>query len=189
MALRVHIIASLSVIPFVFCCTAWAAGEEAAPGSGDAATATVVEEPAAVAEAPQTATKPVAELALPPPPPPSLQTIVDERRDALRKRREARFDRYSGRYFFMPPGMLAHEEAMERYRDAIRELYRQQRDYNRMYREARISYMSPWSKPFHDLAEDRHYAMQMEQLDWQELRDDLMLGHPFAYGGPIGFPW
>ncbi len=188
MALKTPIVTLFTLFPLVFCSAAWA-GPETSPGPEDEVEAALTEEPSGVPETPEADVTASVEFVLPAAPPPSLQTLVDERRDALRKRRKAQFDLYSGRRFYLPPGLLAHTEAMDRYRDAVRELYRQQRDYNKMYRDARMSYMNPWSKPFHDLAEERHYAMQMDQLDWQELRDELTLGPPFAYAGPLGFPW
>ena len=178
---------TLGVFVFAAGLSAWAVAEEtegletgaAADPSADVAT---VEGGEDVEEA---ATGTDLALVLPPAPPRSLQSLVDERREDLQKRRRARFDLYTRRHLFMPPWLIARDGVMDRYRDVIREVHRQQRDYAQLHRDARMAYMSPWSKPFHDWAEARHYATQMEQLDWEELRDDLMVGPPFAYSGPF----
>jgi hypothetical protein len=125
--------------------------------------------------------------AIPSAPPPSLQTLVDERRDLLRKRREAMFDAYGGRYAYMPPWMAGYDSAVEQYRDAMRRLYRQQRDYSRMRHNSWMDALCPWSKPQRDWSEQRSYVTQMDQLDRQEYWNNYLYGQPFAAGGPI--PW
>jgi len=154
----------------------WVLAEEVQAPEDEAAA------PAAVEPSEEAGTDTDLALVLPPAPPRSLQTLVDERRDELQQRRRDRFDLYSGRYLYLPPGMLAHDRVRDQYRDAIRQVYRQQRDYNRMHRDAWMNVMAPWSKPHRDWAEARSYAIQMEQLNWDELRD-VVFGPPFAYGG------
>ena len=155
----------------------WAMAEEPAVPEAEAA------EPEAVEESAEREARTDLALVLPPAPPRSLQSLVDERREELQKRRRARFDLYSGRHLYLPPGMLGHDPMMDRYREVIREAQRQQRDYARLNRDAWMSLLAPWSKPHRDWAEARHYAIQMEQLNWEELRDDRMLGPPFAHSG------
>ena len=69
-------------------------------------------------------------------PPRSLQTLVDERRDALRHRRNGLFDAASGRHLFQPAWMTAREEMMDGYRDSLRVTQRQYRDTMKLYRDA-----------------------------------------------------
>jgi hypothetical protein len=126
-------------------------------------------------------------VVLPVPPPRSLQTLVDERRDLLRQRRNAMFDAYSGRGAYMPSWMAAYDDAVERYRDAMRLTYRQRRDYNMARHESWMDAMCPWSKPQRDWSRQRSVRMQMEQLDRRAARDAWWYGEPAAIAGSA--PW
>ena len=46
--------------------------------------------------------------------PRTLQTLVDERRDQLRERREAQFEAISGRYAYMSPWLVNYDRSMAR---------------------------------------------------------------------------
>jgi hypothetical protein len=157
------------------------APEPPAAQGESAATAT------APAAAPETKTEASADLWYPPVPPPSLQTLVDQRRDAIRDRRKAMYDGLYGGYGYMPPGWADYRWGMDRYRDAMRALYRQQRDFSRQYHNSWLDAFCPWSKPERDWREMRNYATQMDQLDWQEYRNAFPYGRPWGYGAPI--PW
>ena len=122
---------------------------------------------------------------LPAAPPPSLQTLVDERRDQLRERREAWLDAISGRYAYMSPWMAHYDRNMELYQDAMRQLHRRQRDYSQLYRDAWMDALHPWSRPQRNWSRIRSYLMQMEQLDRQEARDAWLEAHPYAFARPI----
>ena len=148
----------------------------AARGPSAATTSTPAAEPA-------TTTGESEDLWYPPVAPPSLQTLVDQRRDMIRKRREAMY----GGYGYMPPGWADYRFGMDRYRDAMRALYRQQRDYSRQHHRSWLDAFCPWSKPERDWNEMRGYATQMDQLDWQEYRNAYPYGRPWGYGAPI--PW
>jgi thiosulfate/3-mercaptopyruvate sulfurtransferase len=115
-------------------------------------------------------------------PPKSLQTRVDERRDALRRQRNDYFDALSGRQLFQPAWMRAREEMMDDYRDSLRAAHREHRDAMRLYTDAMRGLHAPWARHRHDWAEIRGFVSQMEQLDRQELRDRL--GYGYAY-----LPW
>jgi hypothetical protein len=115
-------------------------------------------------------------------PPASLQTLVDERRDALRRRRNARLDAYSGRYGPWSDGYAAYDAAIERHHDALRRLHRQERDAVRLHHDAMLDAIVPWSRPHRDWVRQRSFLRQMDQLDWQELRDEgLFRAVPMAY--------
>ncbi len=113
-------------------------------------------------------------------PPPSLQTLVDERRNAL-------FDAYSERTAWLPIGLAAHDQAIERHQDALRRLHREQRDAAQLQHDAWMDAMCPWSKPQRDWSRQRSFLRQMGQLDRQEWRDAHRYGAPFALAGP--YPW
>jgi hypothetical protein len=165
----------------------------AAEQSAAEASTPVAEEDTEAAEAPAPAAEEATEAAqtvstvLPAGPPPSLQTLVDQRRDMLRKRRKAMFDALTGRYAYMPPGWAAYEDGMERYRDAMRALYRQQRDYSRLHHDAWSGAYSPWSRAQREWSQLRSYLIQMDQLDRQERRDAYAYTQPWGFGGPV--PW
>jgi len=146
----------------------------------------VVEEPEGVVQQDGAAEEDALVL-LPPVPPRSLQTMVDERRDMLRERRNAMFDAFSGRPAYMSPWMASYDEAVERYRDAMRAMYRQQRDYNMLRHDSWMDAMCPWSKPQRDWSRQRSILMQLEQLERQEARDAWLYGQPFAFTGSA--PW
>jgi len=117
----------------------------------------------------------------------SRQLLVDERRDELRRRRDRQFDAFSGRHFFQPPGMIVRSEMMDNYRDRTRESHRQHRDAARLYHEAYQRIYTPWSGAFHDRAEARHYAFQMDQLDREEFLDNLRFNRLYGLRGPLGY--
>jgi hypothetical protein len=125
-----------------------------------------------------------ATLLVSPRPPSSLQTLVDERRDRLRDRRRAMREAFLGPYRHGPPWVAARQEALERYRDAMRAYHRRQRDYNRLQHDIWLGTLSPWSKAHRDWAAQRSYLRQMQQLDRQEQRDLYLYGVPSTFGGP-----
>jgi hypothetical protein len=162
----------------------------------DAETEQVVQFGSADERAPKTEVANVAEKrlgqALPqllPPiaPPPSLQTLVDERRDQLRERREAQLDAISGRYAYMSPWLVSYDRNMELYQDAMRQLHRQRRDHSQLHHDAWMDAMHPWSRPQRNWSRIRSYLTQMEQLDRQEARDAWLATRGYAFAGPI--PW
>jgi hypothetical protein len=116
-----------------------------------------------------------------------LQSLVDERRQRLRERRNAMLDAYGGPRGHMPPWFGAYDDAVERYRDARRSMYRQRRDFDRQRHTEWMDAICPWSKPQRDWSAQRSYRRQMEQLDRQELRDAYMGRPPFGFGGPPGW--
>ena len=124
---------------------------------------------------------------LPPAPPASLQTLVDQRRDRVRQQREAMLDAYGWRDDALAPGWAAYRDDMERYRDAMRALYRAQRDYSRQHHNEWMDAFCPWSRPQRDWNELRSYQNQMDWLDWQERRNASLYGQPWGYGP--GMPW
>lgn len=107
--------------------------------------------------------------------PRSLQTLVDQRRDALRRRRNDYFDALSGRRLYQPAWVTAREQKQDDYHDSVRAAHRQYRDTMRLYRDAMRGAYAPWSRSYHDWAEMRNYVTQMEHLDRQELLNDLRL--------------
>ena len=121
------------------------------------------------------------------PPPRSLQSLVDERRDLLRQRRERYFDAFSGRHFLQPPWMIVHDDMRKLYRDRMREAHRQYRDASRLHHDAYRRLYMPWSQVFHDWAEARRYALQMEQLDRKEMLDNIRFGRVYAPVGPFRY--
>ena len=168
-----------------------AAGPAPVPAATAEAQAEVATAPAETAE-PEVApeeqgTGDGAPVVLPVLPPRSLQTLVDERRDLLRQRRNATLDAYSGRGASMPPWMAAYDDAVERYRDAMRLSYRQRRDYNMARHDRWMDAMCPWSKPQRDWSRQRSVRMQMEQLDRRAARDAWWYGEPAAIAGSA--PW
>jgi hypothetical protein len=122
--------------------------------------------------------------------PRSLQTVVDERREALRGQRERHFELITPEYFHSP-GMAAYRDLMDDYGRAIRALHRQQRDAMKALHDSRRRIFSPYSAALQDWSEARNYAVQMAQLDRQEAFENFVETHPFgAFGyGPFGYPW
>jgi hypothetical protein len=122
---------------------------------------------------------------LPPAPPPSLQTLLDQRRDRIRERRAAMFDAYDRRDASMPPGWAAYADGMDRYRDAMRALYRQRRDHSRQHHNSWMDAFCPWSRPQRERSDLRSYLTQRDWLDWQERRDAFTYGQPWGFGAPL----
>ena len=122
---------------------------------------------------------------LPPVPPASLQTLLDQRRDRIRERREAMFDASGWRDASMPPDWAAYADGMDRYRDASRALYRQRRDYSRQHHNSWMDAFCPWSRPQRERSDRRRYLAQRDRLDWQERRDAFTYGQPWGFGAPL----
>jgi hypothetical protein len=122
---------------------------------------------------------------LPPAPPPSLQALLDQRRDRIRERREAMFGTSGWRDASMPPGWAAYADGMDRYRDAMRSLYRQRRDYSRQRHNSWMDAFCPWSRPQRERSDLRSYLIQRDRLDRQERRDAFTSGQPRGFGASI----
>lgn len=103
----------------------------------------------------------------------SLQTLVEDRRDALNRRRDEIYDAVSGRRLVQPAWVTARQEMMDGYRDSMRAAHRVHRDTRRLYRDALRSAFMPGLQPYRDSAEIRHFVSRMEQLDRQEAHDGL----------------
>ena len=109
----------------------------------------------------------------------SLQTLVEDRRDALNRRRDEIHDAVSGRRLVQPAWVTARQEMMDDYRDSMRGAHRVHRDTRRLYGDALRSALMPGLQPYRDAAEIRHFVSRMEQLDRQELHDGLRFAHGY----------
>jgi hypothetical protein len=113
--------------------------------------------------------------------PVSLDTLVDERRDALRDRREAYFEARRAAHGIYSPWMDQRRRVSREYSDLMRRNYRVHRDAMKHIHDVYRSQFMPWSRSFSDWAEDRRYAIAMSNLDRQEYLDDLMFLHSPAF--------
>lgn len=113
--------------------------------------------------------------------PVSLDTLVDERRDALRDRREAYFEARRAAHGIYAPWMDQRRRVSREYSDLMRRNYRAHRDAMKHFHDVYRSQFMPWSRSFSDWAEDRRYAIAMSNLDRQEYLDDLMFLHSPAF--------
>jgi thiosulfate/3-mercaptopyruvate sulfurtransferase len=104
---------------------------------------------------------------------PSLQTLVDLRRDALRRRRNDYFDSISGRSLFQPAWIVARDQMVESYWETVRAIHRKHRDALRYSQDLMRDAYAPWSNAHRDWSELRHFQSQMDQLDRQELYEAL----------------
>ena len=118
----------------------------------------------------------------PPMPPRSLQTLVDERRDQLRAGRNAWLDAYMPGA--MPPWFADYNAGVERYRDAMRSLWRQRRDYDQARHNSWMGAICPWSKPQRDWSRQRSFETQMRQLDRREAREVYRFIPRYGFGAP-----
>jgi len=105
--------------------------------------------------------------------PPSLDSLVDERRDALRDRREAFHDSMRMLYGMYSPWMDYERSVWRAYSDQMRDLHRAHRDAMKFHHDLQRSYFMPWSRPFTEAAEARRFALAMDSRDRQELMDEL----------------
>jgi thiosulfate/3-mercaptopyruvate sulfurtransferase len=110
-------------------------------------------------------------------PAPSLQTLVDQRRDALRARQERRFEVITGRQLFRPAWIAEREAMFDGYRESMQQAHRHFRDTTRLYRDAYSDAVAPWARPQREWAEMRHFLMQMEQLDREESLERYRYAH------------
>jgi hypothetical protein len=120
--------------------------------------------------------------------PRSLDNLVDERRDALRDRREAFRDSMRRLYGVYSPWMDYERTAWRTYSDQMRELYRAHRDATKFHHDLQRSYFMPWGRAFTEAADARRFALAMDSLDRQERMDELRYAYQPVFGGPY-FPW
>lgn len=104
-------------------------------------------------------------------PAPSLQTLVDQRRDALRARQERRFEAITSRQPVRPAWIAEREAMFDRYRESMQQAHRHFRDTTRLYQDAYCDAVAPWARPQREWSEMRHFLMQMDQLDREESLD------------------
>lgn len=102
-------------------------------------------------------------------PPFGLQTEAEERRDLLHERRAEMLDTYGNPGRYLPPWFAAHEDNLERYRDARRSHFRQQRDFYRRRHASWTDSICPWTKPRRTGPSQYGYPWQTEQPDGREL--------------------
>ena len=117
--------------------------------------------------------------------PRSLPSAVDEGPDLLRQRRKPWFDAHRGRYSPAPPGFIAYDQAVERFRDRRRQLHRRRGDWPRFRQNSWMDALCPWPKPRGDRSRRRNFPSPMERFDRRAYRDASVFGAPFAYG-PAG---
>jgi hypothetical protein len=113
-------------------------------------------------------------------PPSSLRTLVEERREAINRHRSDYLDRVTGRRFFQPPWVTARQDMLDDYRDSVRAANRMHRDTMRLYRDTARHSRLPWSHPYHEQAEIRHYVAEMDRMDRQEFLDGLRFARAYA---------
>ena len=99
--------------------------------------------------------------------PRSLDSLIDERRDALRDRREAFHDSMRKFYGVYSPWMDYERDVWRTYSDQMQNIYRAHRDAMNFYHDQRRRYLMPWAAAFTEAAEARRFALAMESLDRQ----------------------
>jgi hypothetical protein len=114
--------------------------------------------------------------------PRSLDSLIDERRDALRDRRLARSDSFRRLHGLFDPVMEYERDLHRAYSERMRDLYRVHRDAMQFHRDAYLASFMPWAKAHKDLADARRRAFALESLKRQELMEDLL----FAYEPVLG---
>ena len=119
--------------------------------------------------------------------PRSLDSLIDERRDALRERRMARSDAFRHLYGLFDPVMEYQHDLHRAYSDRMRHLYRAHRDAMQFHRDTYLATFMPWAKAHKDLADARRQAFALESLERQEMMDDLLFAYEPVFGPP--FPW
>ena len=119
--------------------------------------------------------------------PRSLDSLIDERRDALRDRRLARSDAFRHLHGLFDPAMEYQRDLHRAYSDRMRSMYRAHRDARKFYRDAYLASFMPWAKARNDLADVRRQAFALESLEKQEMMDDLMFAYEPAFG--LLYPW
>ncbi len=119
--------------------------------------------------------------------PRSLDSLIDERRDALRDRRLARSDSFRRLYGLFDPVMEYERDLHRVYSERMRVLYRVHRDARQFHRDAYLATFMPWAKAHKDLADARRHAFALESLERQELMEHRLFAYEPAFGVP--FPW
>ena len=119
--------------------------------------------------------------------PRSLDSLIDERRDALRDRREAFHDSMRRLYGIYSPWMDYERDVWRAYSDQMRDLYRAHRDAMKFHHDLLRSQFMPWSRAFTEAAEARRFLFAMDSLDRQELMDEFRYAYQPVFGVP--YPW
>lgn len=138
--------------------------------------------PAEVAE-----TLPIPEYRLEWTGPRSLDSLIDERRDALRDRRLARSDHFRRLYGLFDPATEYDRDLHRAYAERMRDLYRAHRDAMQFHRDAYLAAVMPWAKAHKDFVDARRHAFALENLERQEMMDDQEFAYEPVFGAP--FAW
>ena len=119
--------------------------------------------------------------------PRSLDTLVDERRDALRDRREAFHDSMRMFHGIYSPWMDHERDVWQAYSDQRRDMYRAYRDAVKFNHDQFRGYFMPWNQAFTKAAEARCFALAMDNLERQEAMDEFRYSYEPLFGAP--YPW
>jgi hypothetical protein len=113
--------------------------------------------------------------------PTSIESMIERRREALRKRREARQDWISGRRWRQTPWENAQEEWMDRRADIMDERFRRRRDAHDAWRKNWGRWNNPWSQWYQDVTDARRDARELDRLARDEYFEKRHYSSPY-YG-------
>ena len=123
--------------------------------------------------------------------PPSYRSLIDQRREALERRREAYFDALLRTDPWTAAWMLQRRQEDAQYRHALRVLQRRRMDASELWRDTRILATDPWARSWRDWVRTRNYARQMALLDWEDAMTNWEYSYlpgPYAWGVPSYAP-
>ncbi|HHH39651.1 MAG TPA: hypothetical protein ENK50_08765 [Sedimenticola sp.] len=100
--------------------------------------------------------------------PSSIESLIEQRRDQLRRERKRRLDLLTGRRWRQPPWENAWEDWMDQREDALQALIRARRDAMEARQDAWGRWAHPWTQWRRDWNKARRNAWELDRLNREE---------------------
>lgn len=116
--------------------------------------------------------------------PTSVESMIERRREAMERRKDAYWDALTGRRWRQAPWTLAQRDWRERRGDLMDENLRRRRDAMELRSDAWGRWMHPWSQWRQDWGDARRDAYDLSRLYRDEARDRAFYDRPFSPYAP-----
>lgn len=119
--------------------------------------------------------------------PASTESLIEQRREAMQRRRDEHRDWRTGRRWRQPPWIAAQDDWMEQRIDQMNEAFRQRRDAAELQRDQWGRWLHPRSQWRQDVIDARRDARELDRLYRDERFERYRYGPPF--GGFAPYYW
>lgn len=108
----------------------------------------------------------------------SVESMIERRREQMKRRREQYSDARSGRRWRLPPWENAQQDMLDQRQDAIAEQFRRRRDALETQHDARGRWLHPRSQWNQDWSQARRDARELARLSRDEFREHWRYRRP-----------